>query len=860
MLTTSPTGHASWSVFRSSGLQKAVLGAVALAALGLGSCSPSGGTGDAKQGGDADLVELLVGRLVDVYGLRAVPNGGMDITLFEADVVIGPDIQDERDSNSTKRDSEIEYDFIGVDPETLQQKLLIPREVGSKDFQELFDKVDDIALSVAAASYGQDTKSQPYTIVPRNCGFELRFSKDLGVTEDFFLAKDANGKVTGIKNPEAVQLLEIRGDPRDNQHVGDFRLIGARIAYKGNKIILDPVILGAEGRNLNLPNTAKGLPQSPNSIGSNIRLALTLEGPLRLRGLRAVGSKFGLVGTNLAARQSIIRDFRSGNASDNNLHTSNGFVNDATPPRVVGEMSMRLERVDIRGPFDQRVLLYKAGIEHEVDRGDVLKLYSVNSEGQPVGTSEVVADPIDDFNRPEEQHVVVRVRDASKFLELDPSTHPDYPGNIKEREAWLVKNAPTIVLSTEFNGEKDDPLNFLSFSPRPIPDPDKDTVAQNRNVSPGASLIVRFTKPVDLGTVRSFDSLILATLEDTVDLLSPKEGTPHLIQSQVFDEDGSQTALRSAPPLGFYVDDEMRKPANKDRYPYFMHLVGGINGIRDLGGRPLDFQFFNKAREFVSFSFHLDVNRDKSGRPRFPNSRVVTLARRFLDKDEDEDAAGELDAFGAIVYQDGQVSGRPTSRLTAFVDDRNQLPSPPTPPLAYCPGGTTATLTGATPFGSPIQNPLNPLGGRLQTIWREVDLSLSRTDPYDFNLDCEGMWWAPFQATNNAPKTQFDIFDRISLYVGHSERRPAPCVGVPSSLPQFGSSGLRAQFFANFVKNHKRTATNPMNKASVDTQPDPHLAYVDQQLVIRNEDSVFEPNGVNRFLPLPAFQDPLFTW
>ena len=830
--------------------------AAAISLFGLSGCSGgSGDTGNAAATGDADLVRVVVGRLVDVYGLRTVASGGTAIELFESDVVIGPEIVDERDGNSRKTDPEITYDFLAVDPDSLQQRLLITREIGGSEFKKAFDRLDDNALVIDPATFGQDTSNRTFSIVPRNAGMRLDFSKDLGVTEDFFLAKDQNGAITGIKNPEAVQLLEIIGDPRDNTHTGDYKLIESRIAYKGNRIVLDPVILGNEGKQYALKNTAKGLPESPNSTGANIRLAISLEGPLRLRGLRPRGANLGFVGTNLAARKSLIRDFRSGNANDSNQYVSNGFVRDETPPRLVGEMAMRLERVDIRESNDQRLVLYKAGIKHEFDRGDVLKLFPVNSTGKAITSTEITVDPVDDANLPEEQHVVVRVRDAAEFAKIDPSKRPDYPTNVKEREAWLIKNAPIVVLATEFNGEKDDPLNFITFSPKPDPDPGKDTVALNRNVAPSASVIIRFSKPIDLASVRPLDSLILATLEDSNDLLDPKLGTAHLILSQIFDEDGSQTALRISPPFGFYIDDEMRKAANKDRFPYYLHAVGGQKGIRDLSGKPLDFQRSNSADIFVSFPFYLDTNAG-----RHPNKRVATIARRFLDQDEDEDTDGFLDHFGAVVYQNGQISGRPTSRLSAFVDDRNQLPSPPNPPLSYCPGGQTATLTGATPFGQPIQNPLNPLGGRLQTLWREIDLSLSRTNPFDFNLDVEGMWWAPFQATQSAPKTSFDIFDRITLYVGHSERRPSPCVTIPGSLPAYTQSGLGNEFYHNFLRDLKKDATNPRDRTQIADRQDPHAAFRDKPLTIRNEDSVFDPTGVNRFLPLPKFEGDLYVW
>lgn len=867
-------------------LRRSLAALALLSTLWLGACSGSSGT-TAGASGDADLLSIRVGRLVDVYGLTTVA-GTKTIELFQRDVVIGPDIQDQRGGNSSKRDEEITYDFIGVDPETLQQKLLITRALGSEEFEEAFAALGVQAMEVAPGVFGQDTNTQPFDVVPRNGGFLLTFSKDLGLSEDFFVSRDPQGNIVGIRNPEAVQLLEILGDPNDGDPTGDFRLIHARIVYRGNQILLDPVLLGDEGRSINVPNTAKGLPESPNSTGANIRLALALEGPLRIVGLRPRGQNNNLVGTNLAGRQAIIRDFRSGNAKDNNIQVSNGFARDTTPPRVLGEMAMRLERVDVRAPLDQRVIVYKAGINHEIDRGDVLKLFTEDSEGKPIASTEVIVDPEDDFGRPEEQHVVVRVRDASLFLANDPSD-PDslfwgktaaeraakrlqigpYPSGIGDREEWLEKYGPVIVLAAEYfggtglpseKGNGDDPKNFLTFSPGPIPDPDEDTVEPNRNVSPAATVIVRFTKPVDLATVAPFDSLILATLEDTVDLLHPKTGTPHLIFSQVFDEDGSQTALRTAPPLGFYLDDEMRKASNKDKFPYFLHLVGGLDGIRDLAGNPLDFQFSNKSREFVSFPFYLDTNIEKSGRPRFANNRVITIARRFRDKDEDEDGGNVLDSFGAIVYQDGKVSARPTTRVSAFVDDRNQLPSPPNPPLSYCPAGQTATLTGATPFGQPIQNPLNPLGCRLQTVWREIDLSLSRTNPFDFNMDVEGYWWAPFQATQNAPKTEFDIFDRVTMYIGHSERRPSPCITIPGSLPAYSASGLYQQFYHNYLRSLKKTATSQLDRSQIDERPEEHVAFADEQLTIRNEDSVFEPSGVNRFLPMPKFKSPLFTW
>jgi hypothetical protein len=822
-------------------------------ALLLTACGGGGGGstgGSAITDGDADLIQLRSGRLVDVYGLRTTATGSA-VELFERDVLIGANIQDERDANSTKKDGEVTYDFIGFNPETLQPNLLITRELGSSAFEVAYSALSEQLYEVSPSYYGQDVSSQPLPVVARNSAIELRFSKDLGLSEDFFVERDDQGRIRGIKNPNAVQLLEVLGDPNDNDPTGDFRVIPARIIYKGNGIVLDPVLLGVEGTFFNVPNNANGLPASQTAQIPNIRVALALEGLLRIPGLRQI-SNDNFIGSNLGNVRSVIRDFRSGNSGDTNGRLVRGFARDTLAPRLIGDLAMRLERVDVA---NNRLLIYKNQLIHELDRGDVLSLYPLGSNGTAVQVAEVVVDEDSDKN---DQHISVLVRDASAWEQYDPSNDPGYPLNEAEREKWLVNNAATVVVATEFNAEKDEITNFARFSPQPFPDAQGNLVL-NRNVSPFASLILRFSKPIDLRTVKPLDTLVLASESDAQKVFDPKEGTPHLIYSQVFDEDGSQTAIRIVPPQGFYLDDEMRQ----SNEPFYLHILGGLNGIRDLGNNPVDFQYDVQNRQDAAppYEFFLDTTVNPvTNEPRFPNNRVVNITRRFLATDEDESTAGVQDWFGAGSLIDGWLSARPTARVSSYVDDVNQLPSPPTPPLSYCQASQTMTLTGSTPLGAPIQNPLNPYGGRLQTVWREFDMSLSRDNPFDFNLDVEQMWWGPFQASAAAPPTYYDVYDRVSLYLGHSEFRPDNCVGVPSSLPAYTTSGLENLYYHNFARNLKTTATSWQDKNGIEERPAPHAAYENQELVIRDSDAVFEPSNQRRFLPLPKFEEPYFVW
>ncbi|MFQ5504291.1 MAG: hypothetical protein ACE5F1_05760 [Planctomycetota bacterium] len=801
------------------------------------------GDGGGSPATDVKLVRTEAARLVDVFGLVRVKPVGHRMTLFERDVIAGPNIQ----GGNGK------YEFVGRDSDSLQPRLLIRSEIGTAAFQEAFDALDREAQRISPASYGQDPTNLPFTVVPRNAAIRLRFDRPLGLAEDFFVRRGGDGNDVAFVNTEAVQLLEILDDPTVKDSSENFRSIPLRIVVKGDSILLDPVLVGREGIELGFQRNALGMPESQDSRTANIRLALALEGPLRIPGLATPSL---LVGRDLALRRAVIRDFRSGNDADVNQWISRGFLREAEPPLLVGEMAMRFEAMGAA----QRIKLYKAGLEHEIDRGDVLCLY-LPGGAEPVATTLVVTDPEDDRGAPGVQHVLVEVEDASLFARYDPSLRKDYPIPLDLREAWLLEHAPIAVLAAEFDGSKGDDLrNFVRFSPVPSPATEAQRALHPdavHNVSPFASVSLSFSEPVDMRTVKPYESMILATHGDTVRVLDAKLGTPYLITAQRFDEDGSQIHVRLEPPFGFHLDPALRK----QNLPYFLHIIGGLSGIRDPSGNPLDLGFANGTRERVRVPFYLDV-RSTGGEPRFPDNRVVSVVRRMRAKDEDESPAGMQDYFGAISLVAGRAVGRPTTRSSSYVDDRNQMASPPDPPFRFCLAGQTMLLTGATPFTAGVQNPLNPWGCRLQTLWREIDLSLSRTDPFDFNLDIERMWWAPFQGTPAAKSRRiiFDIFDYVQLSLGHSERRPSNCAGNSTALPVYRWSGLRLQFYHNYLRSLLQEATSPTEPAQIDERPAPHLAFLGQTLYIRDQDVVRDPTGVNRFLPYPSFEKPYFTW
>ena len=890
-----------------TGWRAATFAGLALLAAGCG--GGGGSTGGAGAGGSqASLVRVEFGRLADVYGYDA----GGQIELYREDVLIGPNIEDERSNNEIKRDEEVFYDFFGSDPDTLQPRLLIPRALTSTAFADLFAALDDEVRTIAPMVSGSNLPGRPFGVVPRNAAVRLVFSGKLGIDDAFFVQRNNSGQVTGLRNTEAVQMLQIVGDPTQ---LGGLTPIPARIIVGETTLTLDPVLLGSEGQQYQTANNAAGLPPSDDQVSANIRIALALEGPLRIPSLRE-NAQTGIVGINNSGRAAAVRDFRSGNSSDSSADLSSGFVRDNLPLRMVGEIVMYLENVEEINEFTQEITVYKNGVSHEIDRGDVFRIVA-DSSGIPFGTADVVVDPDDDRGAASTQHVRVRIRKIDNLESIDPSNNPNYPSNLAQREAWLVANAPKALNVCEFRagtgpnnsqtapGDGDDPRYFIGFTPEPLPNLNGTNPQPNEFVSPFAGAVVRFTKPVDMSTVKWADTFFFAMRDltsqasiddfiatvpnnangngmDPAQFNPAKYRTPYLITARVFDEDGSQTALRLQPTSGFFLNAKMRTDAALTPpvlYPFYLHMIADSaeGGIKDLAGNRVDLQASTAALgNDVVIPFTVDTRRN-GPTPFFPDNVSINVVRRFADRDEDAmpsyflrnevQAAGTPqlaatvpleDLFGAFVYLDGKLQARPTSRARIVADNLNQAPvAAQGTILQWCPPTVSGELQVAANSSTQvvnagIQNPLNPYGARLQTLWREVDLSLSRTDPFDFNLDIEQMYWAPFTGTTLV----FDEFDRASLFLGNSEYRPAPCVGDFSSLPSLTDSGLKSQFQKNFLWNPEPTGSG----GTIESQPAPHPAYVDQPLTIDPTSVVYEPNQVNRFLPLPTFSKPYFVF
>jgi hypothetical protein len=137
----------------------------------LASCGSHHPGAPAATAGALELVAVRAGRLADVWGLeRGNP------VLYERDVLVGPEVGDEREPGSAVPDAAVLYDFVPGDRETLQPRLFITREIGSEAFRAAFAALGASLALVAPASHGQDPAGGPFSVVARDAALELALS------------------------------------------------------------------------------------------------------------------------------------------------------------------------------------------------------------------------------------------------------------------------------------------------------------------------------------------------------------------------------------------------------------------------------------------------------------------------------------------------------------------------------------------------------------------------------------------------------------------------------------------------------------------------------------------------------------
>lgn len=388
-----------------------------------------------------------------------------------------------------------------------------------------------------------------------------------------------------------------------------------------------------------------------------------------------------------------------------------GVLDDTAPPFVVGRLAGQVTAVAPgSGPksFLVDFTFATASCALMPDDGDLLIL--------PAHAAEVVSG-----SAPVAGAIRMRVRLRSG----DPATFG--PGVAELRARWT---STTSAL----------PECFVTLSPPPA-------VLPATGASTQSVVEVLFNEAMDPASLRPFDTFRLAYAQ-------PPSTSP-LAEHVV----GSLTASVQLTEYAFVPALPLRHAAGATE-PYFVRLVDGPQGVRDLAGNPL-----GHALPQTMFTIAAGEAPQDSG--------SVSLTFHQIDEDGD----GEPELRGQVLYNilQASIQARSVLRFSSAVD-------------------STQPLIGAMhPLLSPLQTPLNPFGAKQMSVWRYVDMGFGLLDDNFHNLDVEGLAWAPFGGQASA-----DQFTQFQMALAHSRFLPDEVTSA-GLLPQFKNSGLVTTYADNLL-------------------------------------------------------------
>ncbi|MBI3819138.1 MAG: hypothetical protein HY286_10640 [Planctomycetes bacterium] len=316
-------------------------------------------------------------------------------------------------------------------------------------------------------------------------------------------------------------------------------------------------------------------------------------------------------------------------------------------------------------------------------------------------------------------------------------------------------------------------------------------------VNPQATITARFSKPINVSDVNSMRNMALLT---NAALPTPA------------------TASHSEIVIGNSIPSPDQKTLRFVSYLPFPHtqgtveslkfvIIGGTGGIADLVGNGVDFGG-------VPFSsvIKLDTN------------ALSNTSRNFNMKFDslNEGAGPALQINGEINKVSAtEVSGRPSTHFSRDADTSNVMVAAMVPPAAA------------------ISTPLNALGARMQTLYRNVDVGLVIDSIQDINIEVESMDWAPFAGHLNVS----DFFKHVRIDLAHSEFYPDETFNPVSGQQVYPNSGLSEQSFAaNIFDSANHTST---------------IVYEGPMSL--NQNLLFTTGSGTVMIPIPKFTKT-FTW
>ncbi|MCI0635760.1 MAG: Ig-like domain-containing protein [Actinobacteria bacterium] len=282
---------------------------------------------------------------------------------------------------------------------------------------------------------------------------------------------------------------------------------------------------------------------------------------------------------------------------------------------------------------------------------------------------------------------------------------------------------------------------WLSFSPQAGNFPTGD-------VPTDAQVLVRFSEPMNPSSLTPFDTFMIIRGDKNTQIVATNIVVGDIAPSTDLKDYTFTPRLQLA-----------HAPFTSDIY----HVR--VDGPTDLAGNDL-------SNTISPVEFNLDPDQ-----PEVQNGNTVI---RFNSPDEVE-PVGLTDLRGQLFFdiERGVITPRPVS-FAGYPADRT-IPVPSIM-VAFLPG---------------VQTPLNPLGSKLQTIWRYCDLGWQVKDETKYNLDVFGLSWSPIGG-----QVISDFYERFEIALSHSRRLPDEKLDA-ALLPKYVNSGLVGSpaFFTDNILN-----------------------------------------------------------
>lgn len=341
---------------------------------------------------------------------------------------------------------------------------------------------------------------------------------------------------------------------------------------------------------------------------------------------------------------------------------------------------------------------------------------------------------------------------------------------------------------------------FFSFSPLA-------GVLPSSQVTTDAQVVVRFSEPMDPASLQPFDSF-------TVTRTQFLPGISDFVIGEVT-ASADLKEFRFVPRLPF-------AHAFGGSETYYANLISGNGGITDLAGNQPTL-----LPNQISFTL-------KSSDASESNGGIVLP---FNNPDEDGDTPDGVDYTLSeymgqflLVPEGGAIRPRPVDRVAAIGDPKG------------------AVVGKMINFAPGVQTPLSPLGSRMMTVYRHCDVNLSLTDNTQFNMDVEGVNWAPVDG-----QVQADIYENFEVNLSHSLRLPDEHVNT-ALLPTKTQSGLGVNSFAMNILLDVEGGVEQV------TMHDQGLGYIIDpvDVFVGGSGTAFIPYPINKDKPESEFS--FYTW